>query len=479
MAARAYLWSAAEQLARQGLRFVLLVVLARLLSPEDFGLMGMLLVFMLIGQTFVDSGFSLGLIQRKEITADDQSSVFWFNVVLGACVGLLLCAISPLVAAFYRQPVLAPMLCAASLAIFIGSFGVVQIALLTRAVDFRTQAKVTTLATAASGILGVTLACRGYGVWSLVWQVVSQSCFTVCLLWSATAWRPLARFRWSSISSLWPFSSRLLASGILNTTFDNLYPLIIGRLYPVATLGYYTRASTLAMLPAGTATSVVTRVSLPIFSRLQHDPHLMLCRFRETLRLTSALYFPAMAFLAAAAHPVVQVLLGAKWLPSVVFLQVLCLVGMLYPVHALHLNVLNAMGRSDLFLRLEITKKVLLGVIVVATFRDGVTAMAWGLVVHSALALGINGFYTKSLLGYRWTVQAWDLLLPLMIAAAVWTAAIAVRGSFIPAPAVQLLIQVAVGCAVTVFLVWVLRESVYRDVWRLAFRRPASPDGIA
>lgn len=466
----AFAWAGLEQVGKQCMRFVLSILLARLLTPDDYGLMGMLLVFLYVAQVFVDSGLSAGLIQRKEIGPDDETSVFYVNVVAGILFAIVLCVLSPLVAAFYGQPILAPLLSISSIGVAVGSLGNVQNTLLTRAMDFRTQAKVTMASTLVSGLVGLGMAWQGCGVWSLVGQSLIQSSAGVILVWKWSSWRPTGRFRWTSVRSLWPFSWRMLASAQLNCIFENLYSLVIGKLYRPADLGFYTRASTLAMLPAGSVTGMTQRVMFPVFSSEQDDKAKLKQSFRTTVLAMSALYFPVMAGMAAVADPMVTCLLTEKWRPCVPYLQILCFSGMLYPLHALHLNVLMAQGRSDLFLRLEIIKKAMLVVALAITFRLGVGAMVDGMLVFSLAALGLNSYYTRRLIQYGWREQIRDLLpiagASLGMASLVWS-----LGFVLTFNAWVLLgAQVALGIVLYGGVALALRRRGYQEVWTIARR---------
>jgi len=466
----AFLWSGLEQVGRQAVRFVLSVLLARLLAPDDYGLMGVLLVFMLIAQVFVDSGLSSGLIQRKEISTDDETSVFYVNVVAGILFAGVLCAIAPLVAAFYRQPTLGPLLCVSSIGVTIGSFGIVQNALLTRAVDFRTQAKVTLGSTVLAGLVGLGMAWRGCGVWSLAGQGIAQSLANVLLVWKWSPWRPKGHFRWASVRLLWPFSSRLLASGLLNTTFENLYSLVIGKAYSPADLGFYTRASSLAMLPASSVTSMTGRVMFPVFSLVQDEKESLKREFRRVVIAMAALYFPIMAGLASIAEPLVKCLLTGKWLPCVPYFQVICFSGMLYPLHALHLNVLMAQGRSELFLRLEIIKKVLVVVALVITVRMGVKAMVDSLLILSLVSLVLNSYYTRLLIHYGWGEQIRDLL-PIVAASLGMASIVWSLGLLMPLNPWGLLgVQVVTGIGLYGGAAMLLRKHGYDAVWTIGKR---------
>ena len=407
---KALFWSAMERFGLQGTGFLLSIILARLLSPREYGLIGMLMVFCGIGQVFADSGLSTALVQRPANSTDDEATVFYLNIGAGVVLTLLICAVSPLVARFYGQPVLIPLLCVLALQVLLSSFGIVQFALLARAMDFRRQAIIGTLSVLLSGVVGISMALSGLGVWSLAGQSVTGALFSSLLVWRLGNWRLAGRFRLASFREMWPFSSRLLASDVLNTLFENLYNVVIGRMYRPADLGLFTRARTFAQFPAGFVTSIIAQATLPAFSRIQGDLALLKSSVRRGVSHVGRGTLPGNGgpwrFIA---EPLVRCLLTDKWAACVPYLQVLAFAGMLYPLHALHLNVLMAQGRSDLLLRVEFIKKALIILTLVCTFRFGVSAMVWGILVFSVVCLAVNGYYTRELLNYRWREQALDL----------------------------------------------------------------------
>lgn len=405
----ALFWSAVERFGLLGGQFLLSIVLARLLSPRDYGLIAMLTIFCAMGQALADSGFSTALVQRPTNSADDEATVFYLNVGAGAILTLLICAISPLVAGFYGQPVLIPLLCVLSLQILLSAFGIVQFALLARAMDFRRQAIVSTFAVLSSGAVGIGMALSGLGVWSLIGQAVTAALFRSLLVWKMGTWRLAGRFRHASLQAMWPFSSRLLATGLLHMVVENLYDVFIGRVYRPADLGFFTLARKVAQFPAESVTSIFAQTTLSAFSRIQANTILLKSSVRKVFRLMAAIHFPAMAALAVVADPLVRCLLTDKWAPCVPYLQVLAFSGMLYPLHALHLNVLMAQGRSDLRLRLEVIKKILTILTLAITFHFGVLVMVWGILFLSVACIAVNGYYTRKFLNYRWREQALDL----------------------------------------------------------------------
>lgn len=452
--------------------------------------MGMLTIFFSVAMCFSDVGFCMGLVQRNEITKDDETSVFYFNIVAGAMLALLLCAISPLVAMFYRQPVLKMLLCVSSLQFVFMSFGIVQNALMMRDMDFKTRALLGNVATILSGGVGIGMAWRGLGVWSLVGQILSRHLFFNSLIWAVRPWRPSGHFRWACLQSLWPFSSCMMATYLLNTVFDNVYSVIIGRLYQPAVLGQFTRASGLAQLPGGTATDVITNVTLPAFSRMQNDTARLKFQFRKTIRTLGAFYFPLMIGLAAVAGPLVRCLLTEKWMGCVPYLQILCFSGIVYPLQAMHRNVLTALGRSDLVFRSEMIKKVIAVITVATTIWFGVTALVWGILALSILSYVVTGHYTRKLLGYGWTEQGRDTLPILALALAMGLTVWAVGGAAgLGNGWLVLGLQIFAGVVLYGIFAIAGRRSIYADafetgghlfrkIFRSLFPRWKLPDAI-
>ena len=406
---RAGAWSFLEALSQRGVQFIVGVILARLLLPEQFGLIGMLLVFMAISQTFLDSGFGAALIQKQEVSAKDINSIFYFNVFIGILVVFCLFILSPLVATFYNQPILSPLLRLISLTIIINSFGLVHNVLLIKALNFKTQTKVTLLASTISGIIGISMAYRGYGVWSLAAQQISNSSFRTILLWFFDSWRPAWLFSFKSLQEMFRFGSNLLVSGLLNTFFDNIYLVVIGKLFPPADLGYFTRANNLQRLPSRTLSSVVARVTFPVFSTIQNDPERVKRGMQKALTMLAFFNFPMMIGLAVVARPLVLILLTEKWAPCIPYLQLLCLVGAMFPLHLINLNVLQALGKSNLFLRLEIIKKILIVFNIIVTYRWGILAMISGQIIISFLSYYLNAYYNKLLINYSIFEQIRDI----------------------------------------------------------------------
>lgn len=403
-------WSFFERIGQQGIQFIIGIILARLLLPEQFGLIAMLTIFMAVAQSFVDSGFGLALIQKQDANHLDECSIFYFNILVGFLVAGVLFLSAPWIAAFYQIPLLTPLARALSLNLVINAFGVVHTILLTKRIDFKAQMKVSVIATVLSGSIGVTMAYQGYGVWSLVAQSIGSNLFRTILLWFFLPWRPSWIFSWVSLRSMFSFGSKLLFSGLLDTIYNNLYFIVIGKMFSAADLGYYTRAQQTQQLPVANLSSTVGRVTFPVFSSMQDDKARLKRGTRKALATLAMVNFPLMIGLAIVAKPLVIVLLTDKWLPCVPYLQLLCVVGMLYPLHVINLNVLVAQGRSDLFFRLEILKKILVTIAIGLTWRWGITAMIYGQIATSIAAYYMNSYYTEKLLSYSVAEQLKDFL---------------------------------------------------------------------
>ena len=370
----------------------------------------MIVVFMAVAQAFVDSGFSSALIRKPDLNEEDKSTAFYFNIIVGlTCYGILF-IVSPLIADFYDEPLLSPIIRVTGLSIIFNSLCVVQRALFTIAVDFKTQAIISLACTVISGVVGLVMAYNGYGVWALVAQSTISTFLNFVLLWLCSRWRPVTGFSKASFRYLFNFGSKLLASGLLDTLYNNAYPIVIGKFYNSAQLGLYSRAQSYASLPSSNITGILQRVTFPVLSLMQDDDERLALNYRRLLRVSAFVVFPLMVMLAAVAAPLIRVMITSKWDGCVGFLQILSIAMMWYPIHAINLNLLQVKGRSDLFLRLEIYKKIFGVLILICTIPLGVTAMCWGLVVGSVFSLVMNTYYTGKLIKVGFFIQMKDLL---------------------------------------------------------------------
>ncbi len=402
-------WSSIERFSVQGVQFIIQIIIARILLPSDYGLIGMLAIFLAVSQSLIDSGFSNALIRKQNCNDTDYSTVFYFNIIIGILLYGVLYISAPFIASFYRTPELINITRVVAITLFINSLTVVQRAKLTKEVDFKTQTKASLTATIVSGVTAIIMAYSNYGVWALVSQSVLNGLITMILLWILSKWIPKYIFSWQSFKEMFSFGSKLLVSGLIDTLYRNLFTLIIGKQFNKTDLGYYTRADQFAQLPSSNLTGIFGRVTYPILSILQNDDQRLEEVYRKYLRLSAFGIFPLMTGLAALASPLIILLLTEKWTGVVILLQIVCFSYMWYPIHAINLNLLQVKGRSDLFLRLEIIKKGIGIAILFITVPIGINAMCIGSIVTSIIALIINTHYTGKLIKIGFLKQMKDL----------------------------------------------------------------------
>ena len=407
---KGFAWSAIERFATQGIQFFFGILIASMLSPQDYGIIAMPLVFLALAQVFIDSGFSNALVRKPQIEETDLSTAFYFNIVVGViCYGILFIA-SPWIANFYNTPVLNSILKVTALATLFNPLCAVQQAILTKQIDFQTQAKVSVIAALVSGIVGLTLAYLGYGVWALVFQQVVSALIRTILLWTLSKWIPITGWSQNSFEYLWGYGSKILAVGILDTMFNNIYPLVIGKFYNAKDLGNYTRAQQFADLPVANVTGVLQRVTFPVLSAIQYEDERLKNNYLRLLRITAFVMFPMMFALAILAKPLILVLLGEKWLGCVVLLQIFCFAKIWTPINAVNLNLLQVKGRSDLFLKLEIYKKIIIILAMFITIPQGIFWMVGGTVVTTFIAFIINTYYTRKLINIGLCAQICEFI---------------------------------------------------------------------
>ena len=455
------IWSSIERFSVQGVQFVLGLILARLLLPEDYGLIAMLAIFLALSQTFIESGFNVALIQKKNRDELDYSTTFYFNIVVAFILYAVLYISAPYIADFYDQKILISLTRIIGITIIINSFAVVQRAKFTVNIDFKTQTKASLVSVTISGILGVYLAYTGHGVWSLVWQAILQRILDTLILWYYSKWLPKEGFSYERFKKLFAFGSKLLMAGLLNTLFKNIYLIIIGKMFSASSLGFFTRAKQLNDFPSSNVTTVLDRVMFPILSEMQDDKERLLATYRKTIVYAALLIFPLMMGLAALAEPLIRVVLTDKWIESVWMLQLLTFAGMWYPIHSLNLNVLNVMGRSDYMLRLEVIKKILISIVLVISVPLGIEAMIYGMIITSYISLIINTYYTKRIINYGFFKQMRDLIFVLLLSFAMG-AVIYASITFISSDVLKLVFGLIEGTIFYIGIAWVFNIGKIR-----------------
>ena len=468
--AKGVLWSSVEQFSVQIIQFVLGLIMARILSPQDYGLVGMILVFTVIAQVFVESGFANALIRKQNRTEVDYSTAFYFNIVVGIVAYFVLFFVSPYIADFYDEPLLEPLTKVVALTVFINSLGIVPRARYTINVDFKTQAKATTTSVLISGIIGIWMAYTGYGVWAIVWQSVIRNALNVLLLWIFAKWLPLLQFSWQSFREMWSFGYKLLLSGLIDRIYSNIYQLVIGKVFSAQDLGNYTRAHQFASFPSSNINGIISRVTYPILSSIQDDDVRLERVYRKYLRLSAFIVFPLMVGLSALSEPLILYILTDKWSAAVILLQIICFNMMWYPIHAINLNLLQVKGRSDLFLKLEIIKKFIGVAILCITVPIGLVAMCIGGIFSSILCLVVNTHYTGKLINVGFWLQMRDLLPTLLLSLAM-DAVVVLSVWFIPTNLLKLIVGVIVGVIFYIFVARLFKMEELSDLLSLVKRK--------
>ena len=468
--AKGVLWSSVEQFSVQIIQFVLGLIMARILSPQDYGLVGMILVFTVIAQVFVESGFANALIRKQNRTEVDYSTAFYFNIVVGIVAYFVLFFVSPYIADFYDEPLLEPLTKVVALTVFINSLGIVPRARYTINVDFKTQAKATTTSVLISGIIGIWMAYTGYGVWAIVWQSVIRNALNVLLLWIFAKWLPLLQFSWQSFREMWSFGYKLHLSGLIDRIYSNIYQLVIGKVFSAQDLGNYTRAHQFASFPSSNINGIISRVTYPILSSIQDDDVRLERVYRKYLRLSAFIVFPLMVGLSALSEPLILYILTDKWSAAVILLQIICFNMMWYPIHAINLNLLQVKGRSDLFLKLEIIKKFIGVAILCITVPIGLVAMCIGGIFSSILCLVVNTHYTGKLINVGFWLQMRDLLPTLLLSLAMG-AVVVLSVWFIPTNLLKLIVGVIVGVIFYIFVARLFKMEELSDLLSLVKRK--------
>lgn len=402
-------WSFVDNIANSGITFLVGLVLARILTPAEYGVMAMVTIFIAISNSIVDSGFSNALIRKMKIGRIDYNTVFYFNLVVSLFLYLVLFLCAPAISTFFKEPILVDVMRVIGWILVINALAIIPRTILVRNVDFKTQTKVSLISSILSGAIGIGMALTGFGVWSLVGQQLSRQLLNTMFLWFFCRWRPVWEFSVQSFKELFGFGSKLMLSGLLNTIYNDIYSLVIGRCYSAADLGQYTRASQFNTIFSSNLTTVVQRVSYPVLSSIQNEEDRLREAYRRVIKVTMLVAFACMLGLAAVAKPLLVLLIGEKWLPAVYFLQIICFSGMLYPLHAINLNILQVKGRSDLFLKLEIIKKIIATIPIVIGIFWGIELMLWGSVCSSFIAFFLNSYYSAPLIGYPTSRQIKDV----------------------------------------------------------------------
>ncbi len=460
-------WSFIDSISSQGITFLVGLVLARLLTPEDYGLIGIIIIFVSVFNSIVDSGFSSALVRKTDATDTDYNTVFVSNLVVSVILYLALYLCAQLIASFFDRPQLEDLLKVMSSIVIINAFAIIQRTLLVKRIDFKTQTKISLISSITSGILGIGMAVKGFGVWSLVGQQISKQLLNTIFLWIYAKWYPKIQFSITSFKDLFGFGWKLLISGLIDTVWKEIYQIVIGKCYSPATLGQYTRAQQFSAISSSNLNTIIQRVSYPVLSSIQDDKIKLKAGYKRIIKISMLLSFILCLGMGASAKAMFQVLIGNQWLPAVPFLQILCFSMMLYPLHSLNLNMLQVQGRSDLFLKLEIIKKcvgvipILLGIFI------NIYWMLIGSVITGFFAYYINAYYSGPAIDYSIKEQVKDILPSFSIA--IIMALIVYIMSYIPiSPFLLFPIQIITGAFITIILCKTIKLPEYLEIESIA-----------
>ena len=418
-------WKFAENIGIQGIHFIVQIVIARMLFPEDYAVIALISVFIAVANSFVESGLGTALIQKKDADQIDCSSVFYVNMLLAALLYYLLFISAPKISAFYSLDILTTVIRVQAISLFLGALNGVQIAILSQRMEFKKSFFAHAVGTISFGIVGISLAYYGFGVWALVFSKLTSSAAITIVLWKTVAWRPSLLFSTDSVRTLFNYGWKILTAGLIDTLYINLRKLIIGKTFDKKILGYYDRGDHLPNMLICSINNSVQAVMFPTFALLQDDREQLKAIMRRSIITSSFIVFPAMVGLAIVAERVVIILLTEKWIGCVPFLQLACITYAFFPIHTTNLQVTKAVGRSDIFLRIEIIKKILELVIIFVSLPFGVYALVGSNAFFSIVSVFINAWPNKKIINYsikeQWNDIAPSLMLSLCMGAIVYS----------------------------------------------------------
>ena len=401
-------WSAVDSVLGHGITFLVGLVLARLLSPSEYGLIGIVTIFITVFNASIDSGVAQAVIRKKDANNDDYNTMFITNMVLSVIMFLVLFLCAPAIASFFKRPELVVLTRVMGVVMIINALSITQNTVLTKRIDFKTKTKASLISAVLSGIVGIGMAFMGYGVWALVGQQITKQLTNTICMWGVKWW-PNLTFNHQSFKYMWGFGWKLLASSLIDTIWNQLYQVVVGKCYSPATLGQYSRSSEYASIFSTNINTIVGRVSYPVLAEIQDDKQRLVCAYRRIIKTTMFVTAISMISMGAIAEPMIYCLIGPQWHQAATFLPLICLSMSLYPLHAINLNMLKVQGRSDLFLSLEVIKKIIaIGPICLGIFVD-IYWMVAGSVVTGIIAFFLNSYYSGRMIGYSSWMQIKDI----------------------------------------------------------------------
>lgn len=462
-----FLWRLMERFGAQGVSFIVSIILARLLDPAIYGTIALVTIFTTIMQVFIDSGLGTALVQKRNADDTDFSTVFYFNLAMCLALYGVMFLAAPLIAKFYEIPELTPIVRVLSLTLVISGVRGIQQSYISKKMLFKRTFFSTIGATAVSAVVGIAMAYSGFGVWALVAQTLTSNLVSTVILWITVKWRPIFTFSFSRLKTLFSYGWKLLVSGLLNTIYNDLRQLIIGKLYSSADLAYYNKGHQFPQLIVTNVNTAIDSVLLPTMSAEQDDRARIKAMTRRAIKISTYIMMPMMMGLAVCAEPFIRLLLTEKWLPAVFFLRIFCFTMAFYPIHTANLNAIKALGRSDLFLKLEIIKKVYGMAALLVTMWISVEAMAYSLLITTLISSFVNAFPNKKLLDYSYWEQVCDMLPAIFLAAGMGAVVFCV--TLLPLnDFVMLLIQVPLGILIYIGGSWLFKLESFTYIVSMA-----------
>lgn len=463
-------WKTTEQFANYGIQFIIGVAMARMLSPTDYGITALPAVFIALAGVFVGPGFGEALIRKPELKEEDLSTAFYYSFSVGLFLYIVFFFASPLIADFYNMPILIPLTRVTALSFLYGAIGTPQSILLNRHLDFKTPAKITITCQILSGVVGVTMAYTGYGVWALVISSLVAGVIRQITLLFAVRWYPKTRWSKKSFKYLWGYGNKMIIASLLETGYQNITPMIVGKYYSPAALGEYNRAKSYANLPSFNVFAVIRQVSFPVLAKIQDDETRLIATYRRMIKMSAFLIFPLMMLLAALARPLIIILVTNKWEGCIILLQLICFSMMWLPVHALNLNILRVKARADLFLKLEIVKKIL-GLLIMCCFLPfGLVAFCAASIASSIVEVYINSWYTGKIYDFGFWKQIKDLF-PIWALSVSMFVLVLLVNSFIPNLWIQAILGAFLGTTIYLGCAYIFKFSELQDIKDLLINR--------
>ena len=456
-------WSAADAFLGHGITFLVGIVLARLLTPSEYGLIGIVLIFITVFNCIIDSGFSTALIRKKEVSDQDYNTMFFTNMAISLLLFGVLWVCAPLIAVFFERPELVDLTRVMGTVLILQALSIVQNTVLTKRLDFKTRTKASVMSAVISGCVGISMAYLGFGVWSLVGQQLSNKLVYSVTLWCLNHWWPKWGFCKDSFLYMWGFGWKMMVSGLLDNIWNQLNQVVVGKYYSPATLGQYTRSTEYASLFSSNFSAVIQRVTYPVLAEVQDEKERMISAYRRIIKLTMFVTLMSLFFMGAAAEPFIYTLIGPQWHEAATYLPLICLMMSFFPLHAINLNMLKVQGRSDIFLNLEIIKKIIcVGPLLLGIFI-GIYWMLVGSVIVNVISFFLNSYYTGKSLGYSSLQQLKDIIPSFIVALAVALSVYFLK--YLPFNSILVLgIQIVVGCAVFYIVCNLSKNEEYKEI---------------